>query len=125
MTNMSSSGQNAGSPGNPIPLPRDKKRLQAYYAGERLPSPMGGQLDVLGVREGERGTGQVLLECNVSSLRYLLTIPKATPTERSKVKAIIDGGDEVLCPRHGGFQRLSKAGKDWVCSLCGVSYGKS
>jgi hypothetical protein len=86
---------------------------------------MGGQLDVLGVREGERGTGQVLLECNVSSLRYLLTIPKATPTERSKVKAIIDGGDEVLCPRHGGFQRLSKAGKDWVCSLCGVSYGKS
>ena len=74
----------AGSPANPIPLPKEKKVLQRYYAGERLDSPMGGQLDLLGVREGEDGTGWALLECNVSSLRYVLIIPKATRTEKAK-----------------------------------------
>ena len=53
-----------GSPGNPIPLPKDKQVLEKYYAGKRLESPLGGQLDILGVREGEDGTGRVLLECN-------------------------------------------------------------
>ena len=115
----------AGSPANPIALPNDKKVLQRYYAGERLGSPMGGQLDVLGVREGEGGTGRVLLECNASSLRFVLVIPKATRTERSNVKEALEAGEDLFCPRHGLDQRLSKSGKDWVCSLCGVSYGKS
>ncbi|MGW8267826.1 MAG: hypothetical protein ACWGSQ_15780 [Longimicrobiales bacterium] len=86
---------------------------------------MGGQLDLLGVREGEGGTGRVLLECNVSSLRYVLTIPKATRTEKAKIKEAMDAGDELTCPRHGGYQRLTKSGKNWVCTLCGVTYGKS
>ena len=124
MMNESSSGPAPGSPANPIPLPKDKKTLLAYYAGERLPSPMGGQFDILGVREGDGGTGTVVLECNVSSLRYVLVIPKATRAERAKVKEAIEGSEESICPRHGQFQRLTKSGKDWVCSLCGVSYGK-
>ena len=115
----------AGSPGNPIVLPKEKKRLEAYYKGERLPSPMGGQLDLLGVREGEGGVGRVLLECNVSSLRYVLNIPKATRTEKADIEKAIESGDDLCCPRHGEYQRLSKTGKNWVCSLCGVTYGKS
>jgi hypothetical protein len=125
MDRRPSTQQSPGSPGNPIPLPSNKKLLQSYYAGKRLPSPMGGQLDVLGVREGERGAGRVLLECNVSSLRFALAIPRATRTERAKVKEAMDSGDELTCPRHGGYQRLAKSGKNWICPLCGVSYGKS
>jgi hypothetical protein len=115
----------AGSPANPIPLPKNKKTLEAYYAGRRLESPLGGQLDVLGVREGEDGRGRVMLECNTSSLRFVLVIPKATRTERSKVKELAEAGDDLFCPRHGSDQRLSKSGKNWVCALCGVSYGRS
>jgi hypothetical protein len=114
-----------GSPANPIPLPKDKKLLQRYYSGERLDSPMGGQLDILGVREGEGGTGRALLECNTSSLRFVLVIPKATRTERAKVKEALEAGEDLFCPRHGPYQRLSKSGKQWVCSECGVPYGKS
>lgn len=114
-----------GSPRNPIPLPKSKKLLERYYAGRRLESPMEGHLDVLGVREGADKTGRVLLECNTSSLRFVLVIPKATRTEKAKVKEAIEAGEDLFCPRHGTDERLSKSGKEWVCSLCGVAYGKS
>lgn len=114
-----------GSPTNPIPLPKSKKTLERYYAGRRLESPLGGQFDILGIREGEDKKGRVMLECNVSSLRFVLVIPKATRKERSETKAAIEAGDDLYCPRHGEEQRLSKSGKEWVCTLCGVSYGKS
>ena len=113
-----------GSPTNPIPLPREKKTLSRYYKGERLRSPMGGYLDILGVREGEDGNGRVMLECNTSSLRYVLEVPKATRTERAKVKEVLDAGDDPTCPRHGPYQRLVRSGKHWACPLCGVSYGR-
>jgi hypothetical protein len=115
----------AGSPSNPIPLAKSKKLLEKYYSGRRLESPMGGKLDVLGIREGEDKAGRVLLECNTSSLRFVLVIPKATRTERAKIKEAIEAGDDLFCPRHGTDQRLSKSGKDWICSLCGVAFGKS
>lgn len=125
MTSTSAPEQQAGSPGNPIPLRKEKKLLQMFYAGERLPSPMGGQLDVLGVKSGEGGTGSVLLECNTSSLRFLLVIPRATRTERAEMKEVLEAGGDPMCPRHGVHHPLSKSGKDWVCALCAVSYGKS
>jgi hypothetical protein len=106
-------------------LPKSKKLLERYYAGKRLESPLGGNLDILGIRESDRGTGRVLMECNASSLRYVLIIPKATRTEKTKIKEILAAGDDPSCPRHSPDQRLSKSGKDWVCALCGVSYGKS
>ena len=115
----------AGSPKNPIPLPKSKKLLERYYAGRRLPSPMGGHLDVLGVREGEKGRGRVLMECNTSSLRYVLIIPRATKAERDEMKEKMEEGEDLSCPRHGPGQRLTKSGKEWVCPLCGVTYGKS
>ena len=115
----------AGSPSNPIPLPNNKKTLEAYYAGRRLPSPLGGHLDLLGVREGTDGTGRVLMECNTSSLRFVLVVPKATRTEKTKVKEAVAAGEDVFCPRHGFAQRLSRSGKDWACPLCGITYGRS
>jgi len=115
----------AGSPTNPIPLPKSKKLLATYYSGRRLESPLGGQLDILGVRESEDKTGLVMMECNASSLRFVLVIPKATRTEKSKIKEAIEAGDDLFCPRHGTDQRLTKSGKDWICPLCGVAYGKS
>jgi len=115
----------AGSPSNPIPLPKSKKFFESYYAGKRLDSPLGGQFDLLGIREGEDGKGRVLLECNASSLRFVLVVPKATRNEKAEVKVAIENGDDLFCPRHGTTERLSKSGKNWICSLCGVSYGKS
>jgi len=115
----------AGSPTNPIPLPKSKKILARYYAGKRLESPLGGFLDVLGVKEGKDGMGKVLLECNTSSLRFVLVVPKANKAEKATVKEALEAGDDLFCPRHSFGQRLSKSGKNWVCPLCGVSYGKS
>lgn len=86
---------------------------------------MGGFLDVLGVREGEGGGGRVLLECNTSSLRFVLLIPRATKAERSAVHEVLEAGDDAHCPRHGLHQRLVKSGKKWLCPLCGVVYAKS
>jgi len=124
MVRSTSTEPSAGSPANPIPLPKEKKFLMRYYRGERLPSPMGGYLDVLGIREGDGGLGRVLFECNVSSLRFVLMIPRATRTETEKVKKLLEAGEDLTCPRHGPFHRLSKVGKAWVCPLCGVAYGK-
>lgn len=114
-----------GSPANPIPLPKTKKTLEAYYAGKRLESPQGGHLDILGIREGSTGLGRVLMECNTSSLRFVLRIPKATKTEKADIKKLIEAGEDLFCPRHGDDQRLTKSGKNWICALCGISYGKS
>lgn len=114
-----------GSPENPMELQKDKRLLKKYYSGGRLESPLGGLLDVLGVREGEDGAGRVLLECNTSSLRFVLTIPKATRTEKSKTKASLDAGEDPHCPRHGAQERLTRTGRDWVCPLCGISYAKA
>jgi hypothetical protein len=114
-----------GSPSNPIPLPKSKKILERYYAGKRLDSPLGGQLDLLGIREGDDGKGRVLLECNTSSLRFVLIIPKATRAEKAEMKGVIAKGDDLFCPRHGPEVPLTKSGKNWVCQLCGVSFGKS
>jgi hypothetical protein len=114
-----------GSPTNPIPLPKSKKTLERYYGGRRLESPLGGFLDVLGVREGKDGMGRVLLECNTSSLRFVLVIPRATKAEKAQVKEALGAGADLLCPRHGSDQRLSKSGREWICPLCGVSYGRS
>ncbi len=109
----------------PLPLPSDRKLLARYYAGERLPSPMGGQLELLAVKEGEDGEGMAVLECNISSLRYVLTIPKATRTERRKVREVLAAGRDPSCPRHGPGQRLVRVRKDLRCPLCGVAYARA
>lgn len=108
----------------PLPLPDPKKLLKLYYGGFQLPSPQGGFLEPLRVRPEDDGSATVLLECNTSSLRYALPVPKATRTERSKIKAMQEEGADPHCPRHGPGMRLVRTGRELACPLCGVVYGK-
>lgn len=98
--------------------------LEAYYRGGHLPSPMGGFLDPLRVRNESDGSGTVLFECSASSLRYELRIPKATRAEKGVVKAAQEAGEPVVCPRHTEpVLRLRRMGGHLVCPKCGVRYG--
>ena len=109
-----------------IPLEGGKKLLQQYYAGARLESPHGGTLHLLRIRPEDDGSGTVLFECAVSSLRYELHVPKATRTDRKKVKDQQDEGREPFCPRHVETpEKLIRSGDQLVCALCGVRYGRS
>ena len=101
-----------------------KQFLERYYEGQRMESPAGGFLMVLRVRPDDDGGATLLLECSASSLRYELEVPTATRTEKKKVKEQIAEGRDPACPRHGAGQMLTRAGKDLVCSACGISYGK-
>lgn len=111
--------------GDSLPLDNAKQLLKLFYAGQQLPSPNGGYLMLLGIRPAEGGGSDAFFECSSSSLRYHMLIPKATRTERKKVREILDGGDDPDCPRHGPGHRLVRAGKDLVCNECGVAYAKA
>jgi hypothetical protein len=106
-------------------LDDEKGPLKAYYAGLRMESPNGGYLMPLGVHPLEGGTAVGIFECSASSLRYEIEIPKATRTERKKVRDVLDEGDDPDCPRHGTGQRLVRAGKDLVCISCGIAYARA
>lgn len=110
--------------GEPLTLPEPRKLQKLYYAGLQMPSPQGGFLEPLRVRHESDGSATVLFECNTSSLRYALPIPKATRTERRKVKEMQESGADPHCPRHGPGTRLVRAGTGLVCPLCGVAFGK-
>ena len=105
-------------------LPDEDSLLRLYYDGGRLPSPSGGFLMVLGVRPEDEGSGSILLECTASSLRYRMRVPKATRSERKKVRAMIDEGSDPKCPRHQD-QLLVRKRNDLACPSCGVLYAKA
>ena len=107
------------------PLPNEKAYLKTYYAGGRMESPVGGVLEVLGVRPNDDGSAMVILECNASSLRYELPIKAATRTEKAKVRQSLEKGADPHCPRHGPARRLSRVGANLVCVACGVRFGKA
>ena len=107
-----------------LPLPDEGGLLGLYYDGGRLPSPSGGFLMVLGVLPEDDGSGLVLLECTASSLRYRMTVPKATRTERKKVRDMIAEGSDPKCPRHQG-ELLTRIHHDLACPRCGVRYAKA
>ncbi len=98
--------------------------LRLYYDGGRLPSPSGGFLMVLGVQPEDEGSGSILLECTSSSLRYQMRVPKATRSERKKVRDMIDEGIDPKCPRHED-QLLTRIRHDLACPRCGVRYAKA
>jgi len=108
-----------------LQLDSEKQLLKQYYAGQQMASPNGGFLILLGVRGTPNGAATAIFECSVSSLRYELTIPKATRGERKKVKDVHDTGVEPDCPRHGRGTRLHRAGKDLVCRRCGVAFARA
>ena len=105
-------------------LDEDKILQKAFYAGQQIHSPMGGFLQLLGVRSRDDGTAIALMECSTSSLRYLMELSKATKGERAQVKSVQEAGEDPDCPRHGAGVRLFRAGKDLECPLCGIAYGK-
>ena len=111
--------------GEAYPLENTKALLKNFYAGQQIPSPNGGYLIPLATRAGEKGAALVLFECSSSSLRYQMEIPKATRTERKKVRDVIDSGEDPDCPRHGVGHRLVRAGKDLICSRCMVAFAKA
>jgi len=111
--------------GDAFPLDNVKQLLKYFYAGQQLPSPDGGVLILLAIRQAEKGTAVAFFECSSSSLRYRLDIPKATRTERKHVKDEMDAGEDPDCPRHGPGHRLVRAGKDLVCSLCAIPFAKA
>ena len=105
-------------------MEKAKQLLKQYYAGQRIESPNGGFLIPLGIRPQEDKTAVGVFECSASSLRYEIVIPKATRTERKKVRDVLQQGGEPGCPRHGHDSRLVRAGKNLVCSRCGVAYAR-
>jgi hypothetical protein len=108
-----------------LQLADEKQLLKRYYAGQQIESPNGGFLMLLGVRSTDGGSATGIFECSVSSLRYEMVIPKATRTERKKVKESLDSGADPDCPRHGSGARLVRAGRDFVCSNCGIAYARA
>ncbi len=114
----------AAESGQRLTLPEEDNLLCLYYEGGRLPSPSGGFLMVLGVQAEAEGSGSVFLECTSSSLRYRMSVPKATRSERKKLRDLIDEGGDPECPRHRG-QLLVRIRHDLACSRCGVRYAKA
>jgi hypothetical protein len=108
-----------------LQLDNEKQLLKQYYSGQRMESPNGGYLMLLGVRPLDGGSAVGIFECSASSLRYEIEIPKATRTERKKVRDAMDDGEDPNCPRHGPGSRLVRAGRDLVCLACGVSYARA
>jgi ribosomal protein S27AE len=105
-------------------IEKARQLLKEYYAGQRMESPNGGFLILLGIRPQEGGTAVGVFECSASSLRYEILIPKATRTERKKVRDVLQQDGDPDCPRHGPDFRLARAGKNLVCSRCGVAYAR-
>ena len=108
-----------------LQLENEKQLLKHYYGGQRMESPNGGYLMLLGIRPVEGGSAVGIFECSASSLRYEIEIPKATRTERKKVRDALDEGEDPDCPRHGPGTRLVRAGRDLVCMACGVPYARA
>ena len=107
-----------------LQIEKAKQLLKQYYTGQRMESPNGGFLILLGIRPQEGGAAVGVFECSASSLRYEIVIPKATRTERKKVREALQQGGDPGCPRHGPDFRLVRAGKNLVCRHCGVAYAR-
>ena len=124
MTSLHSDGGVAAESDRRLTLPNEDALLRLYYDGGRLPSPAGGSLVGLGGRPADGGSGSLLPECTSSSLRYKMSVPKATRSERKQVRTLIDEGGDPKCPRHQG-EILVRIRHDLACSSCGVRYAKA
>jgi hypothetical protein len=125
MGKIQADGGEAGSLPDVLPLAQEKKLRKLYYSGASLPSPMGGTLELISVHFGGSRAGAVLFECLTSSLRFELTIPRATTGEREAVRKKIKAKRDPFCPRHGEGARLVRMGKSLVCRRCGISFGQA
>jgi len=125
MAKKSGEGENGDERAGVMPLPDPEEYRDAYYEGRVMTSPMGGRLDPLTVRMEDDGSGTVIFECSSSSLRYELSIPTGTRTERRKVKEVRESGIDPYCPRHGEDTRLIRVDRDVACPQCGARFGRA
>ena len=101
-----------------------KKMERLHCSGRQVPSPMGGFLEALGVREEKNGTSTVLFECKTSALRFQLPLRISTWRERRKVRLQSDEGLDPLCPRGELGPSLVRRGKDFFCPQCSIMFGR-
>ena len=107
-----------------LQLENEKQVLKQYYGGHQIESPNGGFLMLLGIR-GTSDGAIAIFECSATSMRYEVSIPKATRTERKKVKDQLAERDDAECPRCGEGNRLGRVGPDLACGRCRVAYAKA
>ena len=101
-----------------------KKMERLHCSGRQVPSPMGGFLEALGVREEKNGTSTVLFECKTSALRFQLPLRISTWRERRKVRLQSDEDLDPLCPRGELGPSLVRRGKDFFCPQCSIMFGR-
>jgi len=101
-----------------------KKMERLHCSGRQVPSPMGGFLMDLGVRQEPDGTSTILFECKTSALRYQLPLRISTWRERRKVRVQADEGLDPLCPRGELGPPLVRRGKDFFCPRCNIMFGR-
>ncbi len=98
--------------------------LQSFYAGNQMPCPVGcgGTLHAVRVGTLDDGRGDLWLECGCCAQRERVTVPPATPEERSALHAAPVPGGTPICPRHAGRVPLRQYGRQLVCPECGVRF---
>lgn len=101
-----------------------KKMERLHCSGRQVPSPMGGFLMALGVRQEQGGTSTILFECKTSALRYQLPLRISTWRERRKVRIQAEEGLDPLCPRGELGPPLVRRGKDFFCPRCSIMFGR-
>ena len=101
-----------------------KKMERLHCSGRQVPSPMGGFLMDLGVRQELDGTSTILFECKTSALRYQLPLRISTWRERRKVRVQAEEGLDPLCPRGELGPPLVRRGKDFFCPRCNIMFGR-
>lgn len=98
--------------------------LARYYAGERVPCPVGcgDEAEAVRVSTVESGEGVIWMECEGCAQRERYTAPPATTDERRRVRDLVGEGREPICPRHERPTPLRRRGRQLVCPGCGVRY---
>lgn len=114
----------SGSDGLPEGVMPERALLQRFYAGERLPCPVGcgGTVAAVRVSTLNDGRGDLWLECDSCAQRERVTIPAATPEERSELQLAQEPGALPVCPRHHWRIPLRNHGRQLVCPECGVRF---
>ncbi|MCE2397554.1 MAG: hypothetical protein J4F34_00715 [Gemmatimonadetes bacterium] len=105
-------------------LPEAKRMERLHCAGRQVPSPVGGFVMALGVRQEEDRTSTILFECKTSALRYELPMRVSGWRERRKVRIQVEEGLDPLCPRAELGPPLVRRGKDFYCPRCNIWFGR-
>jgi hypothetical protein len=98
--------------------------VKRFYAGLPIACPVrcGGTAHVIRVTTAADGGGQVWFECMSCVQRGRFDLPRATPREKKQIAALVEEGQEAICPRHAERTVLRSRGRQLACPACGVVY---